>query len=1095
MSSKRRLKNLTIIMLLVLGTSLGTVFFPQSAQADSAAAVFDIIEITDFHGTLESTSGSNTYPVAAVLAANVKQIVAANPDRTLILANGDNYQGSAVSNLQYGIPVMKVFNSIGVEASALGNHEFDWGLDKVSKNVEAKYPLICANLYNKGTTTPALLPYKIFAKDGVKIGVIGAVTETTPGIVLYDYIKNYDVGQIVPAVNQAAADARAEGAQIVIALIHEGITPTSPYNSGPLLDIANQLTGVDAVLGGHSHVYAQLTASNGIPVVEGNCNGKGFIDLKLTRAADGKLTFNTNNSYVAIDTTSTAYPYGYKAANPTVDAAVSQIVSDTKADEGPILNEVLGSVAIDLTRTQSSSPYGESLAGNWATDVTRAAGNADFGFQNNGGLRCDISHGPITMATLYTFMPFDNTVVTCDMTGNQIKTVLEQAVQDGGKGIQVSGLTFTYDPNLPSGSRILSINKNDGNSIDFNDQIQTYKVATNNFMAGGGDGFAAFTRAANMIDTNILIRDALANAIKTAGASGVTASIEGRIDQYRGEGVKNIIMLIGDGMGYDHIKAARDATTTKHLAMDDVNNASGRLTTRSADNDITDSAPAATALASGYKTNNNWIGLTPDKTLVPTILELANQENMATGLVTTTQICHATPAGFASHVINRNMFNTIAAQYFDNFAAKGKPLNVLMGAGANNFNDRHGYYNTTGKKCDDQNDTRNLIEEFKAQGYSFANDASSLMSINAATSHNLLGLFGPNGGMTQERQRQNGNTEPHLVDMTQKALEALATDPDGFFLMVEGGQIDWAAHANDFNNTVGETLAFDKCVKAALEFQATHPGTLIVVTADHETGGLSYTDPTHYTWSSGDHTAAMVPVMAKGSGASVFNGTMDNTEIPRKMAAILGLNKPLVVQYRGNTVGQPTTFTVTSMGLAVSDACVTIKDSSKDNLTMTTLTTDASGQASYTFAKVGSYIISAAQDGYINSQPISITSAAANVGATIKNISVLDSTNQPISGPLTRGKQYYLNWKANKNSAGSLPGLAIVEALDAANQATFLNAVRLQVMSSPDTDYSALFQPGTSGTFKLKGLFWTGWSNTADWQSLADPAEVTVIVN
>jgi len=662
MLSHKYYKSLSILLVLLMLTVnlvLGPVTQPVMAVGET---IFDIIEITDFHGTLETASGSSTYPVAAVLAKNIKEIAANNPGRTLILAAGDSYQGSAISNLQHGQPVMKVFNNIGVEVQALGNHEFDWGLDTVTKNVQAQYPTICANLYQKGTSSSVLAPYKIVSKDSIQIAVIGAITESTPGIVLYDYIKNYDVGPIVPAVNQATAAARAEGADIVIALIHEGITPSAPYNAGPLLDIANNLSGVDAVMGGHSHVYAKLTAANGIPVLQGNCNGKGYIDLKITRAADGTLSFNTTDSYIAQDTTSASYPYGYKATVPTYDTVVAQIVSDTQAEEGPILNEVLGSASIDLTRTQAGSPYGESLAGNWATDVTRAAGNADFGFQNNGGLRCDIAKGQLTMSSMYTFMPFDNTIVTCNMTGPQIKTLLEQAVQDGGKGIQVSGLSFSYDPNMPSGSRVLSITKSDGTSVDTSDEHTAYKVATNNFMAGGGDGFAAFTSAANSYDTNILIRDALAQSVKAAGSNGISASIEGRIKPFRGDAVKNVIFLIGDGMGYEHIKAARDADADHHLAMDDVNNAS--------DNEITDSAPAATSLASGYKANNNWIGMTPDKTIVPSIIELANQDNKATGLVTTTQIAHATPAGFASHVINRNMFNTITAQYFDNFAAR-----------------------------------------------------------------------------------------------------------------------------------------------------------------------------------------------------------------------------------------------------------------------------------------------------------------------------------------------------------------------------------------------------------------------------------------
>ncbi|ATW28223.1 5'-nucleotidase C-terminal domain-containing protein [Candidatus Formimonas warabiya] len=507
--------------------------------------VFDIVEITDLHGNIGDTSGNQ---VAAVLAENIKNhVYANNPDRTLILSGGDNYQGTAISNLQYGEPVMEIFNYMGVAASGLGNHEFDWGLEKVTDidhPVTAQYPIICANLFPKGNTTdPVFDPYRIFTLDGVRIAVVGGITETTPGIVLADYIKDYDVLSNVTYVNKYAEQARTvDGAQIVIALIHEG----DNYNngaSGPIVDIAKNLVGVDAVLGGHTHNVVSTTvttnAGESLPLEIGNYNGKGYIDLKLILHEDGSISFdNANSAYVAQDTTSTVYPYGYKAATPIVDQTVKQIIADTMVEEGPILNEVLGSAQISLDRTQSDSPYGESLVGNWATDITRSAGEAEFGFQNNGGLRCDIPAGQITMSTIYQFMPFDNTIVTCDMTGAQLKLLLEQAVgvdpsvpvaQQGGKGIQVSGLKFTYDPDQEFGNKVLSITKSDGTPVDMNDTTETYKVATNNFMAGGGDGFGAFLDATNVVDTYILIRDALADAVRAAGTTGITAQIEHRI--------------------------------------------------------------------------------------------------------------------------------------------------------------------------------------------------------------------------------------------------------------------------------------------------------------------------------------------------------------------------------------------------------------------------------------------------------------------------------------------------------------------------------------------------------------------------------------
>lgn len=261
------------ISTVIAGTSnnildAGTLGLGNSVAVISPSDVdktFDIVEITDLHGNLGDTSSNQ---VAAVLAENVKDnVYANNPNRTLILAGGDNYQGTAISNLQYGDPVMKVFNYMGVAASALGNHEFDWGLNKVtnldpSHPVTATYPIVCANVFPKGTnTTPVFDPYKIFTLDGVKIAVVGGITESTPGIVLAANIQNYDVLSNVTYINKYAQQARQiDGAQIVIALIHEG----DNYNngtSGPIVDITQNLVGVDAVLGGHTHDIVSTTVT------------------------------------------------------------------------------------------------------------------------------------------------------------------------------------------------------------------------------------------------------------------------------------------------------------------------------------------------------------------------------------------------------------------------------------------------------------------------------------------------------------------------------------------------------------------------------------------------------------------------------------------------------------------------------------------------------------------------------------------------------------------------------------------------------------------------------------------------------------------
>lgn len=554
-------KNFSLRLLLaawLIISSFGLIQTP-TAVADSVKGdkTFDIIEITDLHGNIGDASNSQ---IAAVMAANFNKIRKTNPNRTLVLSGGDNYQGTAVSNLQNGKPVMNVFNALGMAASTLGNHEFDWGLQKIASidgsSAAAHYPILCANLFRKGDTNrPVFDPYKIFALDGVNVAVIGGITETAPGIILAANISGYEVQDNVICINKYAQQARKEGAQIVIALIHEG----DDYNngaSGPIVDIAHKLKGVDAVLGGHTHSIVQTTVVNGdgkgIPLAIANYNGKGYIDLKLTLHNDGSVSCsNAAVAYVAEDTDGTSYPYGYKATSPVVDDSVRKVVADAIAEEAPILNEELGSARIDLTRAQGDSPFGESLAGNWDTDVIRAAASAQIAFQNNGGLRCDIAKGTVTMGTIYQFLPFDNVIITFDMTGSQLKTILEEAVSDSGMGIQVSGLKFTYDQDKPSNNRVVSIYLSDGTPIDMSDTSKTYRVAANDFLAGGTtgspkDGYSFASQSSNAVNTHIVVRDILANAVKTAGSKGISAGIEKRIQNIKGSGARSISILINN---------------------------------------------------------------------------------------------------------------------------------------------------------------------------------------------------------------------------------------------------------------------------------------------------------------------------------------------------------------------------------------------------------------------------------------------------------------------------------------------------------------------------------------------------------------------
>lgn len=316
---------------------------------------------------------------------------------------------------------------------------------------------------------------------------------------------------------------------------------------------------------------------------------------------------------------------------------------------------------------------------------------------------------------------------------------------------------------------------------------------------------------------------------------------------------KNIILFIGDGMGVAHVYAGMTVKPQPlFLRMFPF---SGFSITNSSDNYITDSAAGGTAIACGVKTNNGMIGVTPDNNPVSSIIELAHNKGLATGVVSTSAVTHATPASFVAHDISRDNYETIAEDFLNG------TIDLFIGGGEDHFRNR--------------TDGRDLALDLVSQGFDVIYNIDDLKASNSDKVAGLLAKV----HMPMKAEGRGGM----LVEMVQKAVETLSRDRDGFFLMVEGSMIDMAAHNKDINNVVSEMIDMDEAIGVALEFAKKDRETLIVVTADHETGGLTLTggDINEHTivtnFQGTNHTAVMVPVFSFGPGAEKFSGIHDNT--------------------------------------------------------------------------------------------------------------------------------------------------------------------------------------------------------------------------
>ena len=323
---------------------------------------------------------------------------------------------------------------------------------------------------------------------------------------------------------------------------------------------------------------------------------------------------------------------------------------------------------------------------------------------------------------------------------------------------------------------------------------------------------------------------------------------------------KNVIVMIGDGMGpaqvYSLILTSHETTAFQRFPY------SGFSITKSASNEITDSAAGGTAIAIGQKTTNKMVGMNPDSIAVPSMLELFAQQGKKTGVVVTCSVTHATPADFIAHNINRNNNEEIALEI-----SEKDSLDVLFGGGKKYFTERE--------------DSLDLLGKMWEKGWNIYDSLEQIENNNARTM-----VLTCRRHMVKAPERGD-----YLPKATAKAIEMLDNE-NGFFLMVEGSQIDFACHDNDSATMVEEMIDFNKAINVALDFAEKDGNTLVVVTADHETGGLTIVDPegkytrTDFKWTTGSHSAVFVPVFSFGPGAEKFSGIMDNTEIISKIMEV-----------------------------------------------------------------------------------------------------------------------------------------------------------------------------------------------------------------
>ncbi len=479
--------------------------------ADSACAV--ILSTNDEHGGLLPSrypwAGDTPVGGAEALAGYVRTVRETSDCPVFLVSGGDMMQGTLISNLSAGRATIEVMNEIGYDAAAIGNHEFDWGIGTLEERLEqSRFPVLGANIFVEGTNRHPkwVQPYAILEKQGVRLGVIGAATRSTPSTTHPDSVAGLEFRSIAEALDRYIPEVRAKGADFVVAVMHAGgfcDRPSEEPGSGAAAtrcagEAIDELSATKEVFDyaatGHTHSRVD-DRIHGAPVVQSYAN-LGAIGIgRLVRYASGEVVGELEGIYPLFPDSTPASP------------AIARLVRHYEEEATATAEAEVMTLAEALPKTRRGG-YG---LGRLIADAQREAADADVAMMNNGGIRTPLPAGLISYSDIFRVQPFQTTLIRLQLSGSQLLSALEHSITDAGPRDNLSGLTVEYDPEAVAGNRIRCARLADGSILSAE---AIYIVAVNNFMAAGGDGFEVFKEARMAQQTGIVDLDALVSHLR-----------------------------------------------------------------------------------------------------------------------------------------------------------------------------------------------------------------------------------------------------------------------------------------------------------------------------------------------------------------------------------------------------------------------------------------------------------------------------------------------------------------------------------------------------------------------------------------------------
>ena len=461
-------------------------------QADTT--LLRVLVTTDFHGALVprtwSWSGGRLVGGAAALKSWLDSLDRDCGCSVVRLDAGDQMQGTPLSNFTGGRATIEAFNQLGLDAAAIGNHEFDWSVDSLrARMAEARYQFVAANITDSAGARPDWAePFTVISRGAVRVAVIGVITTSTPTATRPSNVRHLRFPDPAPMVREVLPQAR-RAADFVIVVAHEGAVCDSTGCRGPILDFARALDSgsVDLIVAGHSHRRV-TTRVNGIPILEAASNGTNIGVADFVRVG-GRREVRTRLIDAYVD-----------QVRP--DTGLAHFVGDLERRYEGEINKVVATLRVPMSNRGAQHPLGNLIA-----DAQRAAAKADVAIMNNGGVRAELVAGPVTWGQLYTVQPFGNRILRIRLTGRELMAALEHIVSGQSPHAHVSGVEVWYDQSRRPGNRIVRARLPSGRGIS---RGRTYTLAVSDFLADGGDGFTMLrgkpTEDADADDIGALVR-------------------------------------------------------------------------------------------------------------------------------------------------------------------------------------------------------------------------------------------------------------------------------------------------------------------------------------------------------------------------------------------------------------------------------------------------------------------------------------------------------------------------------------------------------------------------------------------------------------